>query len=63
VTASGPVLDRFIATLVSREDRKSMTVINQMTGERFAVIDQIVLGMVRNTAEMVFTIGSIAVIT
>jgi hypothetical protein len=66
VTASGPVLDRFIATspLASRrEDRKSMTVINQMTGERFAVIDQIVLGMGRNTAQMVFTIGSIAIIT
>lgn len=40
-----------------------MTMINQMAGERFAVIDQIVLGMVRNTAEMVFTIGSIAIIT
>ncbi len=46
-----------------REDRKSMTVINQRTGERFAGIDQIVLGMGRNKAQMVFTIGSIAILT
>ena len=46
-----------------RHDRQRVRAVNRMTGERFEMMDKLVLRMGANTAHMVLSIGSLAIIT
>ena len=59
----GRIAVRGWSAVSRRDDRKRVSAVNRMTGERFEVLEKLVLRMGSNTAHMMLSVGSLSIVT